>query len=56
MAKKTTFDRKVNVSTKVSSKQSSSKVNNGVFVYTGAISVGELAKSLDILASDIIKL
>ena len=55
MAKKPNFDRKVNVSTKVSSKQSSSKVNNGVFVYTGAITVGELAKSLNILSSDIVK-
>lgn len=55
MAKKPVFDRKVNVSTKVSSNKSSSKVNNGVFVYTGVISVGELAKSLNVLPSDIIK-
>ncbi len=48
-------DRKVNVSTKMDNKKPASKVNNGVFVYTGAISVNELAKALNILPSDIIK-
>ncbi len=57
MAKKnnSTQERKVNVSTKVSSSKTTSKVNNGVFVYTGAISVNELAKSLNIMPSEIIK-
>lgn len=57
MAKKnnSTQERKVNVSTKVSSSKTTSKVNNGVFVYTGAISVNELAKSLKIMPSEIIK-
>ncbi len=48
-------NRKVNVSTKVSASKSLGKVNDGVFVYTGNISVNELAKQLDVLASDIIK-
>ncbi len=55
MVKDQKVDRKVNVSTKVSSSKTSTKVNNGVFVYTGAISVGELAKTLNALPSDIIK-
>lgn len=55
MVKDQKVDRKVNVSTKVSSSKTSTKVNNGVFVYTGAISVGELAKTLNVLPSDIIK-
>lgn len=57
MAKKNNSaqERKVNVSTKVSSSKTTSKVNNGVFVYTGAISVNELAKSLNIMPSEIIK-
>lgn len=48
-------NREVNVSTKVTSDKVKTKVNGGVFVYTGAISVGELAKSLNIASSDIIK-
>ena len=52
---KNTFDRETNVSTKVSADKTKTKVNGGVFVYTGAISVNELAKSLSIQSSDIIK-
>jgi len=48
-------DRETNVSTKVSAAKTTSKVNGGVFVYTGAISTGELAKSLNVQSSDIIK-
>jgi len=48
-------DRETNVSTKVSANKTTLKVNGGVFVYNGAISTGELAKSLNIQASDIIK-
>lgn len=48
-------DRETNVSTKVSASKTTTKVNGGVFVYTGAISTGELAKSLNIQVSDIIK-
>lgn len=55
MVKKQRVDRKVNVSTKVSSSKTSTKVNNGVFVYTGAITVGELAKTINILPSEIVK-
>ena len=47
--------RESNVSTKISADKTRSKVNGGVFTYTGAISVSELAKSLNISASDIIK-
>ncbi len=47
--------REVNVSTKVNADKVKSKVNCGVFVYTGAISVSELAASLNIASSDIIK-
>ena len=52
---KKTFERETNVSTKVSADKTKTKVNGGVFVYTGAISVNELAKSLNIQSSDIIK-
>ena len=52
---KPTFERETNVSTKVSADKTKSKVNGGVFVYTGAISVNELAKSLNVQSSDIIK-
>ena len=56
MAKKNNYnDRKQNVSTKVNNAKPTSKVNDGVFVYTGAITVNELAKALNILPSDIIK-
>ena len=47
--------REINVSTKVNAKDTKSKVNGGVFIYTGNISVGELAKSLNVASSDIIK-
>lgn len=55
MANKKQEARKSNVSTKVASTKKSSKVNDGVFVYTGAITVGELAKALNIVSSEIIK-
>ena len=38
-----------------SKKGPTSKVNNGVFVYTRNMSVAELAKELNIQSSDIIK-
>jgi len=48
-------ERKSNVSTKVNSSKTSGKVNDGVFVYTGAISINELSKAINVNASDIIK-
>ena len=48
-------DRETNVSTKVSADKTKTKVNGGVFVYTGAISCGELAKALNISVGEIIK-
>ena len=47
--------RETNVSTKVSADKVKSKVNGGVFVYTGAISTKELAEKLNVQVSDIIK-
>ncbi len=47
--------REANVSTKVSGDKVRTKVNGGVFIYTGAISVGELSKSLNVPVGDIIK-
>ena len=47
--------RETNVSTKVDTKKTHTKVNGGVFTYTGAISAGELAKTLNIPLGDIIK-
>ncbi len=47
--------REANVSTKVTTDKVRTKVNGGVFIYTGAITVGELSKSLDIPVGDIIK-
>ena len=47
--------REVNISTKVHGDKTKTKVNGGVFVYTGAISVAQLATSLNIPSSDIIK-
>ncbi len=47
--------REANVSTKVTSDKVKTKVNGGVFIYTGAITVGELSKSLNIPVGDIIK-
>ena len=48
-------NRETNVSTKVSADKVKSKVNGGVFVYTGAISTKELAEKLNVPVSDIIK-
>ena len=48
-------DRETNVSTKVNTSQTKTKVNGGVFVYRGAISTNELSKSLNIPVSDIVK-
>lgn len=48
-------NREANVSTKVRLDKVKTKVNGGVFIYTGAISAAELAKSLDVAVSDIIK-
>ncbi|MBO4856758.1 MAG: translation initiation factor IF-2 [Bacilli bacterium] len=53
--KKPAFNREANVSTKVSADKVRTKVNGGVFTYTGAITVGELSKSLNIPVGDIIK-
>ena len=47
--------RETNVSTKVSADKTRTKVNGGVFIYTGAISTNELSKSLNVPLSDIIK-
>ena len=49
------FDRETNVSTKVKADKVRTKVNGGVFTYTGAITVGELSKTLEIPVGDIIK-
>ena len=49
------FNREANVSTKVTTDKVKTKVNGGVFIYTGAITVGELSKSLDVPVGDIIK-
>ena len=48
-------NREVNVSTKVQTNKVKTKVNGGVFIYTGAISAAELAKALDVAVSEIIK-
>ena len=48
-------NRETNVSTKVKADRSKSKVNGGVFVYTGAISAGELAKTINVPIGDVIK-
>lgn len=47
--------REVNVSTKVQTNKVKTKVNGGVFIYTGAISAAELAKTIDVPVSEIIK-
>ena len=47
--------RETNVSTRVNADKTKTKVNGGVFVYTGAISTGELAKTLNIPLGDVIK-
>ena len=48
-------NRRANIPSKNTKKDSFNKVNNGVFVYTQTMSVGELAKQLDINANEIIK-
>ena len=49
-------DRKEsNIPSKKSNSNSFNKINNGFFVFTKALTVGELAKELNINASDIIK-
>ena len=53
--KKAFTKRETNVSTKIKTDRSRSKVNGGVFVYTGAISAGELAKTINVPIGDIIK-
>ena len=47
--------RESNIPTKKQSFSNLNKVNNGVFVFTKSLTVGELAKELNINASDIIK-
>lgn len=47
--------RESNIPSKRSNSNSFNKINNGVFVFTKALTVGELAKELNINASDIIK-
>ena len=47
--------RETNVSTKVRNDKVKTKVNGGVFVYTGAISAGELAKTINVPIGDVIK-
>ena len=48
-------NRRANIPNKNIKKDGLNKVNNGVFVYTRAMSVGELAKELDISVNEIIK-
>ena len=55
MGKAKKVDRVTNVSTKISADKTKTKVNGGVFVYTGAISTNELSKSLNVPVGDIIK-
>lgn len=47
--------RESNIPSKRSNSNSFNKINNGVFVFTKALTVGELAKELNVNASDIIK-
>lgn len=47
--------RESNIPSKKSNSNSFNKINNGVFVFTKALTVDELAKELNINASDIIK-
>ncbi len=53
--KKDFNERQTNVSTKYNADKVKTKVNGGVFTYTGAISVSELSKSLNVPVGDIIK-
>ena len=48
-------ERESNIPTKKVNKANLNKVNNGVFVFTKSLTVGELAKQLNVNASDIIK-
>ena len=48
-------NRRANIPNKNTRKDNVNKVNNGVFVYTRNMSVGELAKELDINVNEIIK-
>ena len=48
-------NRRANIPAKNTRKDNVNKVNNGVFVYTRAMSVGELAKQLEISVNEIIK-
>lgn len=50
-----TNERESNIPTKKVNKSNLNKVNNGVFVFTKSLTVGELAKQLNVNASDIIK-
>ncbi|MDY4159382.1 MAG: translation initiation factor IF-2 [Candidatus Onthovivens sp.] len=54
-SKKDKNQRESNIPTKKQSFSNLNKVNNGVFVFTKSLTVGELAKELNINASDIIK-
>ena len=47
--------RETNVSTKVKADRAKTKVNGGVFVYTGAITTGELAKTINVPLGEVIK-
>ena len=49
------FERETNIPQKDKKEKNFAKVNNGVFVYTTALTVGDLAKKLNVQASDIIK-
>lgn len=48
-------ERESNIPAKKVNKANLNKVNNGVFVFTKSLTVGELAKQLNVNASDIIK-
>lgn len=55
LANKKMNQREANIPSKKVSQQNLNKINNGVFVFTRSLTVGELAKELNINASDIIK-
>ncbi len=48
-------NRKANIPSAQAKKETTNKVNNGVFVFTRNMTVGELAKELNIQVNDIIK-
>ena len=54
-SKKDKNQRESNIPTKKQSFSNLNKVNNGVFFFTKSLTVGELAKELNVNASDIIK-